>query len=57
MELCRWAGWPLLLRGWCSVVTRNLNMFTLITVGVGAAFLLSTVAMLMPGLQSGAVLP
>jgi Cu+-exporting ATPase len=45
-----WAGWPLLLRGWRSVVTRNLNMFTLITIGVGAAFLLSTVAMLMPGL-------
>jgi len=45
-----WAGWPLLHRGWRSVVTRNLNMFTLITIGVGAAFLLSTVAMLMPGL-------
>jgi len=37
-------------RGWRSVVTRNLNMFTLITIGVGAAFLLSAVAMLMPGL-------
>jgi Cu+-exporting ATPase len=45
-----WAGWPLLHRGWRSVVTRNLNMFTLITIGVGAAFLLSTVAMMMPGL-------
>jgi Cu+-exporting ATPase len=45
-----WAGLPLLQRGWRSVVTRNLNMFTLITIGVGAAFLLSTVAMLMPGL-------
>jgi Cu+-exporting ATPase len=45
-----WAGWPLLHRGWRSLVTRNLNMFTLITIGVGAAFLLSTVAMLMPGL-------
>ena len=45
-----WAGWPLLHRGWRSVVTRNLNMFTLITIGVGAAFLLSTLAMLMPGL-------
>ena len=45
-----WAGWPLLYRGWRSVVTRHLNMFTLITIGVGAAFLLSTVAMLMPGL-------
>jgi Cu+-exporting ATPase len=45
-----WAGWPLLYRGWRSVITRHLNMFTLITMGVGAAFLLSTVAMLMPGL-------
>jgi Cu+-exporting ATPase len=45
-----WAGWPLLYRGWRSVVTRHLNMFTLITIGVGAAFFLSTVAMLMPGL-------
>jgi Cu+-exporting ATPase len=45
-----WAGWTLLHRGWRSVVTRNLNMFTLITIGVGAAFLLSAVAMLMPGL-------
>ena len=33
-----WAGWPLLQRGWRSIVTRNLNMFTLITIGVGAAF-------------------
>ena len=45
-----WAGWPLLYRGLRSVVTRHLNMFTLITMGVGAAFLFSTVAMLMPRL-------
>src|SRR5580698_202199 len=44
-----WAGWPLLHRGWRSVVTRQLNMFTLIAIGVGAAFGLSAVAMLMPG--------
>jgi len=44
-----WAGWPLLHRGWRSVVTRHLNMFTLISVGVGAAFIFSAVAMLMPG--------
>jgi Cu+-exporting ATPase len=44
-----WAGWPLLHRGWRSVVTRQLNMFTLIGIGVGAAFVLSAVAMLMPG--------
>ena len=45
-----WAGWPLLHRGWRSVVTRHLNMFTLIAMGVGAAFVFSAVAMLMPGL-------
>ena len=44
-----WAGWPLLHRGWRSVVTRHLNMFTLIGIGVGAAFVLSAVAMLAPG--------
>ena len=44
-----WAGWPLLQRGWRSVVTRQLNMFTLIGIGVGAAFVLSAVAMLTPG--------
>jgi Cu+-exporting ATPase len=45
-----WAGWPFVQRGWRSVVTRHLNMFTLISIGVGAAFLFSAVAMLMPGL-------
>jgi P-type Cu+ transporter len=45
-----WAGWPLLHRGWRSIVTSNLNMFTLIAIGVGAAFFLSAVAMLMPGI-------
>jgi Cu+-exporting ATPase len=44
-----WAGWPLLHRGWRSVVTRHLNMFTLIGMGVGAAFVLSAMAMLAPG--------
>lgn len=44
-----WAGWPFFQRGWRSLVTRNLNMFTLIAVGVGAAFIFSAVAMLMPG--------
>ncbi len=43
-----WAGWPLLHRGWRSVVTRHLNMFTLISMGVGAAFVFSAVAMVMP---------
>jgi Cu+-exporting ATPase len=45
-----WAGWPFFRRGWRSVVTRHLNMFTLIAIGVGAAFVFSAVAMLMPGL-------
>ena len=44
------AGWPLLHRGWRSIVTLQLNMFTLISIGVGAAFLYSAVAMLMPGI-------
>ena len=44
-----WAGWPFFLRGWRSVATRHLNMFTLITLGVGAAFVFSAVAMLAPG--------
>jgi len=45
-----WAGWPLLQRGWKSVVSWNLNMFTLITVGVGAAYAYSVVAAVAPGL-------
>ena len=45
-----WAGWPFIQRGWRSIVTRHLNMFTLIAIGVGAAFVFSAVAMLMPGI-------
>src|SRR5437660_6759391 len=45
-----WAGAPFFLRGWQSVVTRNLNMFTLIALGTGVAFLYSAVATLAPGL-------
>lgn len=45
-----WAGWPFFARGWTSLVTRKLNMFTLIAIGVGAAFLYSLVATLAPGL-------
>jgi Cu+-exporting ATPase len=44
-----WAGWPFYQRGWHSIVTRNLNMFTLIAVGVGTAYLFSVVVMLVPG--------
>ena len=43
-----WAGWPFFVRGVKSVISRNLNMFTLIAMGVGAAYLFSVVAVLMP---------
>ncbi len=57
-----WAGWPFIERGWRSVVTRHLNMFTLIGIGVGAAYLYSAVAMLWPGvfpekMQHGGTVP
>src|SRR5580658_8770073 len=45
-----WAGWPLLQRGWRSVATGHLNMFTLISIGVGAAFVFRVAAMLVPGI-------
>ena len=45
-----WAGWPFFVRGWRSVISMQLNMFTLIALGVGAAYLFSAVAMLLPGL-------
>jgi Cu+-exporting ATPase len=45
-----WAGWPFFQRGWRSIVTLHLNMFTLIAIGVGTAFVFSAVAMLAPGL-------
>jgi Cu+-exporting ATPase len=43
-----WAGWPFFERGWKSVVTRNLNMFTLIAIGTGTAYLYSLTAVLAP---------
>ena len=45
-----WTGWPFFKRGWSSVVTRNLNMFTLIAIGVFAAYAFSAAAMLLPGI-------
>ncbi len=45
-----WAGWPFFERGWRSIVTRNLNMFTLIALGVGAAYVYSAAATIAPGL-------
>jgi Cu+-exporting ATPase len=43
-----WAGWPFFVRGWRSVRTLRLNMFTLIALGVGTAFIYSVVALLAP---------
>jgi Cu+-exporting ATPase len=45
-----WAGWPFFVRGWVSLRTRNLNMFTLIAMGTGVAWVYSMVAALAPGL-------
>jgi P-type Cu+ transporter len=44
-----WAGWPFFARGWSSLVSRNLNMFTLIALGTGAAWVYSVVATVSPG--------
>ena len=45
-----WAGWPFFVRGWHSVLSRHLNMFTLIALGAGVSWLFSVVATLAPGL-------
>jgi Cu+-exporting ATPase len=45
-----WAGWPLLERGWASIRNRHANMFTLIALGVGAAYVYSVAGTLMPGI-------
>ncbi|MDP2142850.1 MAG: heavy metal translocating P-type ATPase [Gallionella sp.] len=45
-----WAGWPIFRRGYESVVNRSLNMFSLIALGVGVAWVYSVVAMLLPGI-------
>jgi len=57
-----WAGWPFFDRGWASVKSRNLNMFTLIAMGTGVAWIYSVVATLTPEMfpdsfrgESGAV--
>jgi len=44
-----WGGWPFFHRGWQSILTKRMNMFTLISLGVGAAYLYSAAAMLFPG--------
>ncbi len=45
-----WAGWPFFVRGAASVRSRNLNMFTLIAMGTGVAWVFSTVATFAPGI-------
>jgi Cu+-exporting ATPase len=45
-----WAGWPFFERGWASLQSRNLNMFTLIALGTGVAWLYSVVGTVAPGL-------
>jgi P-type Cu+ transporter len=45
-----WAGWPFFERGWSSIVHRSLNMFTLIAIGTGAAYLYSVAAVIAPGI-------
>lgn len=43
-----WAGWPFFVRGWKSVATQSLNMFTLIAMGIGVAWVYSAVATIVP---------
>ena len=45
-----WAGWPFFVRGWQSLLTRNLNMFTLIAMGTGVAYLYSVLGTVAPGI-------
>ncbi|HVB57063.1 MAG TPA: HAD-IC family P-type ATPase, partial [Candidatus Acidoferrales bacterium] len=43
-----WGGWPFFQRGWASLVNRSLNMFTLIAIGTGTAYVYSVIAVLFP---------
>jgi Cu+-exporting ATPase len=45
-----WGGYPFFVRGWKSVVTWNLNMFTLIAIGVGTAWIYSIIALFLPNI-------
>jgi P-type Cu+ transporter len=45
-----WAGWPFFQRGWSSLVNRSTNMFTLIAMGTGVAYLYSLIATIVPGI-------
>ena len=48
-----WAGWPFFERGWASIRNRSLNMFTLIAMGIGVAWIYSVVATFLPGIFPG----
>ncbi len=50
LPIVLWAGWPFFMRGWQSLIHRSPNMWTLISLGTGAAFIYSVVATLAPGL-------
>lgn len=50
-----WSGWPFFVKGWASIVSRHLNMFTLISLGVGVAWSYSVIATLLPGVFPAAV--
>jgi Cu+-exporting ATPase len=50
-----WGGWPFFQRGWTSIINRHLNMFTLIALGTGTAYLYSAVATIMPGILPDSV--
>ena len=45
-----WGGWPFFQRGWASIVNRSTNMFTLIAMGTGVAYLSSLIATVFPGI-------
>ncbi|MEO9197745.1 MAG: heavy metal-binding domain-containing protein, partial [Antricoccus sp.] len=45
-----WAGWPFFARGWASIISRHLNMFTLIAIGTGASYLYSVIATFAPSI-------
>ena len=45
-----WGGWPFFVRGWNSIIRRSLNMFTLIAVGTGTAYVYSVLAVVAPGI-------
>jgi Cu+-exporting ATPase len=45
-----WSGWPFFVRGWRSLMSRSLNMFTLIAMGIGVAWTYSAIATVAPGI-------